>query len=372
MICQTDPDVQPDWELPVSPRLRLMFVVTGVAFPGICLVVSTVVSGPGPRSPWQSGRMADYFILLMAWPTLGIFLPLILFSMGCMTAWALRPERDRMLVVRLGIYSGMPLALVFLVFILGIWGWPTLVAVPFVAIPFGLAILGGRFVLRRARRFTILHLLILTTISAVSISLATVVGWDSVAEWAFAPFFAVLPAAPTLNALTYVWAALIVARRSMAYGWEGIGWTVAGWSSLAVAWIATWKLALEVMLFEYARLPTTDPNCYVSSAAAHGHRRFVRAEQAPGSGRDRIVNDQMRRLKFLELALLAANPPLHHRVRRFYDRLGPPLAKLCGRNPWFSDLTYLGLKPLEGVAELLRFSASIPAFRIRAVYRVER
>ncbi|MCA9211415.1 MAG: hypothetical protein KDA55_23815, partial [Planctomycetales bacterium] len=80
------------------------------------------------------------------------------------------------------------------------------------------------------------------------------------------------------------------------------------------------------------------------------------------------VNDQMRRLKFLEFALQAAHPRIHGKVRGVYDRFGPRLAAGCRASAYLADGAYLLLKPLEWAAELLRMAASIPGSKVAKLY----
>ena len=48
-----------------------------------------------------------------------------------------------------------------------------------------------------------------------------------------------------------------------------------------------WRMSLLVVFEEYAKLPTSPPpsDCYVATAAARGHRRWVRAVGRPRPGR---------------------------------------------------------------------------------------
>ena len=80
------------------------------------------------------------------------------------------------------------------------------------------------------------------------------------------------------------------------------------------------------------------------------------------------INRQMCRLKFLEFALLAFSPRLHRRIRSFYDLFGPKAAKICQRNVWFSDATYVLLKPIEFVALILSMFAGISRVDMDGVY----
>ena len=148
-------------------------------------------------------------------------------------------------------------------------------------------------------------------------------------------------------------------------------WAV-GW---LLAYAASWKYSLDAMLAEYAKLPTVEPKCYVSAAAAHGHAQFVGVAQFREL--DAVcdlhsaypVNMQMCRLKFLEFALAAALPGVHRAVRRAYNACGPRAAAACRSNVWLADASYLALKPLEVVAELLRIVARVPLRELTRLYR---
>jgi len=115
------------------------------------------------------------------------------------------------------------------------------------------------------------------------------------------------------------------------------------------AYGASWATAVAAAIRTYRALPTTQPSgCYVVTAAARGHRRFVRARAAGGM----MVNDQLRRLKCAEIALATAAPSLHRAVRGAYDRVGPVLA--AGMvHPLLADLAYVLLKPAEWASAFL-------------------
>ena len=114
------------------------------------------------------------------------------------------------------------------------------------------------------------------------------------------------------------------------------------------AYLGAWRTSVLLMLQEYAKLPTTPPeDCYVSTAAARGHRRLVGAEEyAAPTGKAYRVNNQMRYLKAAELLLAALSPPAHRTCRRVYDRIGPVLAGML-IHPLLADAAYLSLKPAE-------------------------
>ena len=105
------------------------------------------------------------------------------------------------------------------------------------------------------------------------------------------------------------------------------------------------------MLHEYSRLPTSPPDdCYVSTAAARGHRSLVRSrEHVSRGGNVYVVNAQMRYLKAAELLLASVSPAAHRGCRLMYDRVGPVLASALV-HPVLADAAYLGLKPAEWLA----------------------
>lgn len=122
-----------------------------------------------------------------------------------------------------------------------------------------------------------------------------------------------------------------------------------------ITWLAAFLAALRWSVLrsfaEYSKLPLEAPSqCYVATAAARGHRRFVRSESlVAASGDELIVNPQLARLKAAELSVMAISPTVHRIIRYAYDRLGPPLASRL-RNPLLADAAYVVLKPAEWCA----------------------
>ncbi|MHB8974298.1 MAG: hypothetical protein ACYC3X_31470 [Pirellulaceae bacterium] len=122
-------------------------------------------------------------------------------------------------------------------------------------------------------------------------------------------FLLVLGATPPLNVLTYLRASIAVHNHPQAVQPLPNRWHALGWLSFVAAWAASWKIAVDMMLVEYAQLPTTDPNCYVGSAAAHGHGRFVGTDRPTfGSAVVPLVNMQMRRLPLPD-RVIGLHPP---------------------------------------------------------------
>lgn len=361
---------QPGRSLP-SVAQRIKFFITGVLFPAGCFVLGATGSTPMVDAPWQSGRLADKVAMLLMWPGFAPFLPLVIFSAICLSLYVFRPRCARRQVIRVGLYAGVVLSFQFFVMVLITSSYFTMVGAVFVGPGLAIAVWLLVKFFARMRRFGIRHVMILTTCCAIIGALLIMSGarqnpeavLDVAAEVVGGVLLYILIAAPTLNLITYAHAAVRVSASSP----EGIAMTrfsVGAAISWIVAWSASWGFAVDIMLREYAKLPTTDPNCYISGAAAGGHAKLVGSRQC-GAGK---VNLQMQRLKFLEFALAAALPRTHVTIRAVYNVIGPPLAKRCAKNVWFADTTYVALKLIEWPAEWLRRFAKVPRHRVERIY----
>lgn len=343
---------------------RTRLFLSGVLLPIGCFLFA-FNDPPTFDTPWQSGRVSDYVAMLLTWPGYGPFLPMVVFSQICMAAWLIVPNWDRHLVIRLGIYGGLLVSLQFLVFVMITSGLLTFFIAAIVG-PVGALLVAALVRLPKYfRRFTIRHLLIVTLAVALLIAFTRAMGMPiSTVYRTFYVFIYVLMATPVLCVLAYTRATLTVAPRdnplARAYAWIAAGLL---WGA---SWAVSWKMAVDIMLVEYSKLSVTDPNCYVSTAAAHGHPKLVGSSNCE-DGRQPI-NLQVKRLKFLEIALKTSLPGLHAPARRLYDRYGPPLAVQCRRSVWFADLTFLLLKPIEYASELLRVAMWIPRRSVQQIY----
>ena len=122
-----------------------------------------------------------------------------------------------------------------------------------------------------------------------------------------------------------------------------------------LAWLSAYAFALRfniLKMFElYNAMPTEPPNCYIATAAAKGHPRFVGSRTVTlVNGKSMRVNRQLQRLKALEIAWMGVSAPSHRMMRRVYDVIGRRLAEHI-QNPLFADIAYLILVP----GELLSF-----------------
>lgn len=123
-----------------------------------------------------------------------------------------------------------------------------------------------------------------------------------------------------------------------------------GWTGLySASWYLTW---LEATRF-YASLPVEPPgDCYVASAAAHGHHKWVRHHiRFATNGTPFAMNKQLQVLKAAELGLRSFSPDLHGFIRKRYNKIGPYLVHhWVLRSKWHADFAYAMLKPFEWIA----------------------
>jgi hypothetical protein len=294
---------------------------------------------------WQTGRLPDYIVLFL-FPTASLFFfPLLAYSIVSYILLLLDPTRFAgAFPVRLGIYTGVLLALQYSVLVLAyaldsVIYWLLLIWI----IPFIFSPIYRRTVAR-------------WTAPRVNGFLIVVVIWGLVLGGLFtrgnAPFVVLIG----LTMAAPFWSFLLALRAStwLIKNYEtrfnlthGLG--LAAWLA---AYVAAWRYNILKMYELYAALPPTPPpDCYIATAAARGHPGLVRSwtvRRADGSTMQ--VNAQLQRLKCAELALLAVAPRVHRGVRRIYDRAGQDLAQ-CIQGPYLADLAYLFLIPWEELAQ---------------------
>lgn len=346
---------------PPSIRLRVKFFLTGALLPLACIALMIAEGDPSSGRLWQSGKLDVYIALLFKWRAQIVFLPLVIFHIVSLCSWLVRPSTIKYLIVRLGVYSGIPLAAQYLF----LFGYMTaglmlvcsLIVGPLLAL--GVLVVDASY--RHRRRIWIIGIWSVIVVSAVG---ALIAFPYAARDLLLFVLIVCVVAAPVLSWMTYIRASIMVAvEHQRHFGRERrslLGWLLAV-QALAATWFAGWKIAIDVMLFEYSKLPTTPPNCYLSAAAQHRHAWLFR--EATND-----VSLQTKRLKFLEIALRCAAPRLHAALRRVYDHLGPPLANVCRKSRWFADLTYGLLLPVEAIAVLLRRPLRIPSDRIAKMY----
>ena len=88
-----------------------------------------------------------------------------------------------------------------------------------------------------------------------------------------------------------------------------------------IAWAGSyfmvWQVTVSRTLEIYANLPDNPPDCYIATAAANGHPKFVKSHtHQTRFGQPVAVNQQLQTLKAAEIMLKAAVPRLHRQVDR--------------------------------------------------------
>ncbi len=344
-----------------APTLQASLIVFGVVLPLVLLWMSLAGSDPGPKHPWQSGELKDYIACLLVPRAWLIFFPGLVLSMISLTTWTLFPQSAKKVWIRLGIYSGVVLSSQYLILLLFEYGVSIIVAAFCVGVLFFVMLQLLSFCFQRWRRFQIWHMLVLTTVVALFIPVVLKYGWGVL----FLPIFAIMAsifATPALNVVAYIYAATSVWHLASRDGWANTRGMTAASIAWVLAWIGAWRVAFLVMIDEYSKLPTVNPNCYLGNAAAFAHPILTGSKQR-GS-----ITKCVRRLKFLELFLLSVAPQIHRSVRTRYDKYCPPLARCCSKYQLLATLTCLMLKPIELIAEVVRFSVRIPWSKVEQLY----
>ena len=369
------------WKTRLAWQLRLKFFLTGVLFPMICLTAIGMGFNSSIEAPWQSGLFTHYIIVLTTHPTIFVFWPLLFFSFFCLTRWCFNPFKHNSVWIQIGLVTGVIQALVFSILLIFTAGPLGQIMALFVGPLLALFVFLIDLAIRKklvARRFTIKYLIVLTTLVAVPLALIRAAGVTptSIAQWIGGWFFIgllfIVGSATTLGLITFFracYASFFITKQNGRP--SGLISQILGWLTWLGAYAFTWKAALDLMLIEYSKLPKTDPNCFVSSAAANGHSKLVGSFELDPIQIGKVtgkVNRQMQRLKFLEFALATSLPNVHRMTRRFYNRFGPAVAHVCQTNIWISDLTFLFLKPLEWIAIGIQVSLGVSSRNIEKIY----
>ncbi len=345
--------------------VRLAFLYAGVVVPIMCHAMTA--DSPPDAATWQSGALDDKLSFALSGRAGFVFYPLMLYPMVCLTLLLFREARfAEKWSVRFGIYAGIPVAM---------WYWALLgivvTDVQGLLSPdwLGLLLLGFAAIVVPIAAWWLIRLLLW-------VRRKLGIRWEVVAVVGLALYvLGIYIADPDANAMTAaclwplwplaaLWFLSLLFGPSWAFG-VYVGMTLrlfwryprpprfrmiqllAAFSWLG-AFLGACRWTIERSLEEYAKLPVEQSGgCYVASAAAHGHRAFVGAQEiVAADGTVVRVNRQLRTLKAGELALRAVAPAVHRVLRCVYDALGPALASRLV-NPWLADLAYLLLKPAE-------------------------
>lgn len=114
-----------------------------------------------------------------------------------------------------------------------------------------------------------------------------------------------------------------------------------------------WAAGVFVSIQKYKSLPNTPPDCFIVTAATHGHAGLVGPfTNAVHRNEIRQVNRQLLTFWRLENIWQLHAPRSHRLFRKIYNRIGPLIARRI-RSPWLADMVYLMLKPAEWMAAIL-------------------
>ncbi len=279
------------------------------------------------------------------------FAPFLAYAAACLGLLLLRPQFARSFIVRLGIYGGTILALQYVILV-GLGCSAGGAFLPIVAtLVLGAAPPALHWAYRQAQRRRGEKAARLAAVGLVCAAIC-LIGVASLLSYGTGVFIAlavILYGLPT-------WCLEIGALTSyrLLHDYElparASAWSILGPLAWLGAYGAAWRWAVVRMLEAYADLPAYPPQCYIATAAAHGHPRLVGSWAAAShDGRPFRANRQLQRFKCAELALQAAWPSGHRRLRRIYNTLGPRLARRLHR-PFLADGAYLLLKPAEWAA----------------------
>jgi hypothetical protein len=322
--------------------------LAGVVIP----IASFIVAWFGcPLSPtWQDNSGYDLIVLQLEGKVTWPFFPVLAYSICCLVLATIAPSRfGSRRLVRLGIHSGIILAAQYTI-IMGIALSPDavgfLIAIGVAGVvPVGLVI-GFRALVRHLRPRLLWMIVVIMAVGGVITSQLFRIHWRSLAE----AFYFIVGAGPLWALVAYSYMSSKVLRSGPEMTDDEHKFAAAWPFCWFAGYLLTWRLAIYTAAKFYHALPTAAPGCYVCTAAARGHARFVGARAIRcGDGSVVRVNDQLRHLKLAELALIAVLPRVHRLLRRIYDRIGPVAAARL-RHPFAADLAYLSLKPIEWIS----------------------
>ena len=332
---------------------KITFMAVGVVLPILCFAVALFTNILMPS--WQSGQLGVYASLLLKAPSAVVFFPFLLYCMMSMTAMVFRPApNSKRFWVRLGIYSGVLLAfqyhLVLSISAIQLDGAGILFffLAPVIAAIIWLVLYNLVLFFQGIRSNPQYPKIVLLSNVFLAFLIATFVAYPTL--------FFILIIVPFFFATSWCILAYATMTWHLLHRHREARWQFSLAQLLAVVgWVAaycgSWRWSINLVLVEYAKLPTEAPHdCYVATAAARGHRRLVGTQPVNKiSGQTFLANNQMRYLKAAELVLKTTCPTIHLWCRAVYDRLGPRLASWLVW-PVLADVAYLALKPAEWTA----------------------
>ncbi|HEY8666146.1 MAG TPA: DUF6688 family protein [Tepidisphaeraceae bacterium] len=351
-ILEYQTPIKPVGWRPFGVLENIAHVAFGVLLPMICFIIAA--EKHPLAAEYQSGAWHDYVSLIpsatVSWP----FFPLMALAMACLLWTAFTKGRAaENLWVRIGLYGGVVIAVQYTLIQAIVLAKPSsplsmgmLQTLGGAVLAIGLAVIVQRIWSHWYYATPVLRTLAICLFVSCGLALALSNIARAAAE------FGALAGAPALAAASYLIASVrVFGIASKSVGGRNTLAQVLTWLAWLLLYGGAWRETVRGALVEYAALPKTQPdNCYVGTAASQGHERVVGAyAEVAGDGSLFQTNRQVRRLKEFEIALRALSPAGQRRMRAFYDRVGPVLARGL-RHAALADAAYLMLKPAEWVA----------------------
>ena len=336
--------------LPSSKLKRLMIGLVTIALP----IISFLLTSGGYFGPeWQSDSIRDYAQFMLEGRVAIYFYPFLIYSMISMIFLLdIRDKEERKLWVRVGLYTGVILALQysvilalsivteFVVYIFGFW--------IFILFPWVNAKTRNWIQDRGIAGYAIVAAFQLGVV-AINVTWSDHIYVASIffliiSVFALAPFACLVISSNISVKLFRKYELNNFALKELIVAsvlWGG-------------AYLAAWRFAIVRTMELYAELPLTPPSdCYIATAAAKGNPALVKSTQINVRGNDTMqVNDQLKYLKCAELALKKTFPKVHQQCRRLYDNYGRKLARKI-TTPTYAGIAYFSLKPFEWGSRML-------------------
>jgi len=327
-------------EFGLSAHDKAVTLVAGVALPTACFAAYFLI--------FASGRPAGIELLAAA---------LAAYSAICAVRLVFEaPRAAQQPAVRFGIYAGVVLALQYCVANAVVLRNETSTVTGLVIVGGGLAI---PWVVQAARRRRSLKQRRTGRarfwLSVLGLALVALV----LSGAAVVPLILILYVLPMLILTVAPFWALAVYVDLSAKVWQTPGREVrilpaaiAGVGAWAGAYAYAWRAAIvQTSQLHHALNPGS--SCFIVTAAARGHRRFVGSWPVLRDGHCAgYANRQLITFKCLEMTMLALSPRFHRSFRMCYNTIGYPLSRLI-RLPIASDVVYVLLKPPEWGARLV-------------------
>jgi len=334
-----DTDSSPPAKIvPDSLLEQILHFLLMAVLPGLDFLFSSFLA-----PEWQSGKFNDYVALLLSVRVSYVFFPLLIYAIVAFVLLITNPQKYApKFVIRLGIYTGVLLALQYTIL-------ATITLSISLAAGVGLVIAGWLIPKIKSKWVRLLVIVLLLAAGIVLMDIPITESFDIIFNIIMVMIMVMVMVlgfgAPCLCffvALTYAIRLFKVYDRPIvfkAYRAMGVGAWLAGFT-------AAWIISINQMFKIYNTLPKTNPDCYIATTATQGHPGFVGSHLVHLPTGTLWVNRQLQTLKCAELVLQALAPRFHRPLRALYDVIGPRLSR-CLVHPILADLAYLSFKPAE-------------------------